>query len=108
MLRQYKIGVPRKIPENYIEDTKGRKWIPASMVELVDSQDTLEREDISNLWFLSSQQQDDWYVWFKRLECPTVGEKIIFKDKQEESVFQVLEAYQSYNVKRAVIKLLRI
>lgn len=108
MLRQYKIGVPRKTPENYIEDTLGRKWIPASMVELDESQDTLKREDISNLWFLSSQQQDDWFVWFKRLECPAVGEKIYFKEEEATSVFKVIEAYQSYNVKRAVIKLVRI
>jgi hypothetical protein len=108
MLRQYKIGVPRKTPENFIEDTVGRKWIPASMIELDESQDTLKREDISNLWFLSSQQQNDWFVWFKRLECPAVGEKIHFKDEENTSVFKVIEAYQSYNVKRAVIKLVRI
>ena len=84
---QFKVQVPRKIPNTAIVDTMGRKWVRASTLP----QDTYLQ------WEL---EEDQWYVWFKtNEEVPEEGEIIEFSDAE----YTVQNVYHYNRIKRAVV-----
>ena len=68
-----------------LTDTRNRKWIKAS--ELPTTETT---------W---TDEEDYWYVWFHRSDCPEDGEVITIQDEEYE-VDKVIRLYQ---YKRAVV-----
>lgn len=90
-LRNYRVPVPRKPPENAIEDSLGRKWYKVNNKEDADA-------------YFTEWDGDYWYVWFqgKDLECPEEDEIINFKDTRAE----VQTVHRSYRSMRAVVEII--
>lgn len=85
-LYNFKIQVPRKIPDTAIEDTMGRKWNRASQVE-----SDFDKWDI---------EEEKWFVWFKKKELvPEEGEIVEFSDDE----YVVSQVYHYARVNRAIV-----
>ena len=89
-LRNFRVPVPRRPPEDAIEDSLGRSWTSVK-----------PSEDDEN--YFVEWDGDYWYVWFqgKDLECPEEGEIIEFEDTRGE----VQTVRRSYRSMRAVVEM---
>jgi len=85
-LRQYKIQVPLKIPNDALTDTMGRKWVKSTDAPV----------DQFMIWDV----EDMWFVWFRgNSEVPEEGEIIDFGTA--EGVVE--SVYHHKRVKRAMV-----
>lgn len=90
-LRNYRVPVPRKPPENAVVDSLGRKWYKVESNEATDT-------------YFTEWDGEYWYVWFqgKALECPEDDEIIEFEDMRAE----VQTVHRSYRSMRAVVEMI--
>lgn len=81
----YIVQVPRKHPDDVIEDDRNRLWIKASAIPATET--TWENDE------------DYWYVWFSGADCPEDGEIISIGSNE----YTVESVFRLYNYKRAVV-----
>ena len=86
----FRVPVPRKPPEDAMEDSFGRKWVKVNPDEEDDN-------------YFVEWEGDFWYVWFQgaELDCPEEDETIYFATVKGE----VGSIWRSYNTMRAVVEM---
>lgn len=86
-LYEFKIQVPRTIPDKAVIDSDGRKWMKASAC-------------VTNEFTAWDFEPNTWFVWFYNgLDVPSEGDVV----ELNKSVYVVENVYRYQRLKRAIV-----